>query len=309
MQFFQTPHIDFLAKRKIAYILSGSLILIGIIAFIIRGFNLGIDFRGGTSILVRFEQDVETQRIRDALGNAGIGNSEIKNFGGLREYLIYYSQQKGVNAPEMAGKVEKALNDGLPGNPYQVLRTDTVGPKVGHELRRATVVAIFLSLIIILIYVGIRFEFVFSAGAIIALFHDVLVTLGVFCIFQLEISLKEIAAFLTIVGYSINDTIVIFDRIREDLKIYRTESLYTIINRSVNETLSRSIITSLTTFIVCVVLLIFGGGVIRGFSLAMTIGVFVGSYSTIFVASALVYDYQKKHGDKETLRMMKRKRA
>ena len=309
MQFFKTPHIDFIAKRKIAYIISSSLFLIGMVSLIVRGGpNYGIDFKGGTSIALRFKKNVSTTQIRDALTSIGMGKSEIKGFGAKNEYLIYVKQQRGASAAEVAKKVEGAISKSLSKLPYEILKIDTVGPRIGEELRKAAVLAILVALLLILIYVGWRFELIFSIGAIVALFHDVLITLGIFSLLNFQISLKEIAAFLTIVGYSLNDTIVVYDRIRENLKVLRSEDLTTIINRSINQVLSRTIITSLTTFVVVLVLFLFGGEVIKGFAFAMVIGVIVGTYSSIFVASPIVVEWQMRHGGKRRLRMARAKR-
>jgi len=309
MQFFQTPNIDFISKRRFAYFISLALFLVGVVFMVLRGGpNYGIDFKGGTSIILGFESDVSTAQIRDALGTIGMGTSEIKTFGGTNEFLIYVEQQRGVSAAEMAGRVEEAISQSLPDVPYEVLGRDTVGPKIGGEMRRTMLLAIFIALLLILVYIGWRFEFIFAMGAIAALFHDVIITLGIFSILDFEISLKEIAAFLTIVGYSLNDTIVVYDRIRENLKVLRSENLTTIMNKSINQCLSRTIVTSLTTFSVVLILFLFGGEVIKGFALAMLIGVVVGTYSSIFVASPVVLEWQARHGGKRELKMAKKKR-
>ncbi len=257
---------------------------------------------------MRFKKNVSTTQIRDALTSIGMGKSEIKGFGAKNEYLIYVKQQRGASAAEVAKKVEGAISKSLSKLPYEILKIDTVGPRIGEELRKAAVLAILVALLLILIYVGWRFELIFSIGAIVALFHDVLITLGIFSLLNFQISLKEIAAFLTIVGYSLNDTIVVYDRIRENLKVLRSEDLTTIINRSINQVLSRTIITSLTTFVVVLVLFLFGGEVIKGFAFAMVIGVIVGTYSSIFVASPIVVEWQMRHGGKRRLRMARAKR-
>jgi len=309
MQFFQTPNIDFISRRRFAYVVSSALFLIGLVSLIIRGGpNYGIDFRGGTSIVLKFDEDISTQEIREALASIGMGSSEIKSFGAENEYLIYMEQQRGLSASEMARKVEEAISQSLSGIPYEVLKVDTVGPKIGGEHRKAAVLAILIALLLILVYIGWRFELVFSVGAIAALFHDVFITLGIFSLLNLEISLKEIAAFLTIVGYSLNDTIVVYDRIRENLKTLRSENLASIMNRSINQCLSRTVITSLTTFSVVLILFLFGGGVIKGFAFAMLVGVVVGTYSSVFVASPVVLEWQMRHGGTRELRMARKKR-
>lgn len=309
MQFFKTPQIDFISRRRMAYVLSVGLFVIGLASLVVRGGpNLGIDFKGGTSIMLRFEKEVTTDALRDAMSSIGFGTSEIKNLGSLNEYMIYVEQQRGVTASDMAARIEGALKETIGENPYEILQTDTVGPKIGEELRRKTVWAILIALLLILIYIGWRFELLFAVGAIIALFHDVLITLGIFGIMNFEISLKEIAAFLTIVGYSLNDTIVVYDRIRENLKVMRNEDLATIMNRSINQCLSRTVVTSMTTFVVVLILFLFGGEVIKGFAFAMLVGVIVGTYSSIFVASPLILEWQSRHGGKRELKMAKKKR-
>ncbi|MBN2103091.1 protein translocase subunit SecF [bacterium] len=306
MQFFRTPNINFIQKRRTAYVISGVLVLFGIVS--IFNLNLGIDFKGGTSIVLQFEDKVTVSELRNALAVGDFGNIEIKHFGSRNEVLIYVEQKKDVSAQEMAVKVESAIQEVMPDKEYQRIKYDTVGPKIGEELRKSAVLAILFALFLILIYIGWRFELVFAIGAIIALFHDVLITIGIFTMLNFELSLKEIAAFLTIVGYSLNDTIVVYDRIRENLKILRSEDLGAIINRSINQCLSRTVVTSLTTFVVVAILFIIGGGVIRGFAFAMMVGVVVGTYSSIFVASPLVLEWQSRHGGKGKLRMIKRKR-
>lgn len=309
MQFFQTPNIDYISRRKSAYIISTALFVIGLVSLIVRGGpNLGIDFKGGTSILIRFENEISTQQLRDALISIDLGNSEIKNFGSRNEYLIYVEQQSELSASQMVQKVEGAISVSIVNTAYEVLKTDTVGPRIGQELRKAVVLAIFIALLLILIYIGWRFELVFAIGAVIALFHDVLITLGIFILLNYEISLKEIAAFLTIVGYSLNDTIIVYDRIRENLKIYRSDELSTIINKSINATMNRTVITSLTTFIVVLSLFLLGGEVIKGFAFVMLVGIIVGTYSSIFVASPIVLEWQMRHGGKQHLKMAKKKR-
>lgn len=309
MQFFQTPNIDFISKRRYAYFLSAGLFLLGIVSLILRGGpNYGIDFKGGTSVVVRFEEEISTTQLRDALASVGMGTSGIQTFGTRNEYLIYVEQQRGASATEMARRVEDAISQSVSDLAYEILSIDTIGPKIGEELRKATILAVLIALLLILIYIGWRFELVFAVGAITALFHDVLITLGIFSLLNYEISLKEIAAFLTIVGYSLNDTIVVYDRIRENLKVLRSENLATIMNRSINQCLSRTVVTSLTTFVVVFILYLFGGKVIKGFAFAMLVGVVVGTYSSVFVASPVVLEWQMRHGGKRELKMARKKK-
>ena len=264
MQFFKTPNIEFIARRRFAYFISAGLLIVGLVSLIFRGgVNLGIDFKGGTQIILRFEKPMTTEEIRNALIHVEMGNSDISHFGATNEFAIYVEQQRGITATGAADKVEKAISEALPDNPFEERMVESVGPKIGKELRKKAILAVLIALLLILMYVGWRFEMVFAVGAIVALFHDVLITLGIFNLLNFEISLKEIAAFLTIVGYSINDTIVVYDRIRENLKVLRSEDLSTIMNKSINQCLSRTVITSVTTFIVVLILFLFGGEVIH----------------------------------------------
>ena len=307
MQIIKSSNIQFIQQRKRAYIFSIALLVLGIVTVISRGgLNYGIDFRGGTSIVLQFEEPVTVSELRDALGQGEIGTAEIKRFGSRNEVLIYVKQQKEIGMQTIAVRVDSLIQSALPELTYDRIKFDTVGPKIGKELRTSAIFAVLIALLLILIYIGWRFELVFSIGAIIALFHDVLITLGIFTLAGFELSLKEIAAFLTIVGYSLNDTIVVYDRIRENLKVLRSENLDVIINKSINQTLSRTLITSGTTLIVVLALFLFGGSVIKGFSFAMVVGIFIGTYSSIYVASPLVLEWQSRHGGKGKLRMMKR---
>jgi len=307
MQFFSTPNIDFIGIRRFAYTLSLVMFLVGMASIILhKGLNYGIDFKGGTSLVLRFEQPIDTGSIREALSGISRGGDEIKRFGSEREYVIYIPQQAGVTATEIGTQVSHVLAEKIPSNPAERLQVEMVGPKIGEELRNKAAMAIVISLVLLLIYITFRFEFVFAVGAIFALFHDVVITLGFFSIMNYELSLNEIAAFLTLVGYSLNDTIVIFDRIRENLKIYRNDDLPTVMNKSINQTLTRSVNTSLSVFMVVLVLFLFGGEVIRGFSFIMLVGTIIGSYSTIFVASPIVLEWQNRHGGKSSLRMARK---
>jgi preprotein translocase subunit SecF len=304
---FETPNIDFISKRKIAYMFSIFMIMAGVVSLILhKGPNYGIDFKGGTSVVLRFEKDVTIAEIRKALSKIDLAGSEIKTMGSRNEFLIYVKQIKGLSAAEVAGKIEQTVSASI-AVPYEKRQVETVGPKIGSELKKAAVKAAIISLILIMVYVGWRFDAVFGVAAVLALFHDSFIALGVLSIFGFEIGMKEIAAFLTIIGYSINDTIVIYDRMRENLKIHRNDDLVAIMNRSINETLSRTIITALTVFFVVLVMFLFGGEVNRGFSLAMLVGTIIGCYSTVFVASPLAWEWYKKHGEGKHLRMAKKK--
>ncbi|MEK6570380.1 MAG: protein translocase subunit SecF [Bacteroidota bacterium] len=302
MRFFRETHIDFLGKRKTWYAVSAGLIFIGFVSILVRGVSLGIDFLGGTELVVRFDRPVEIGDVRAALSAKGLGRSEIKTFGSSRDILIRTGEQASGTA--LGDTMRVTLRDAFSNNAFTLLKEDKIGPRIGEELRRDAVYALFASLIVILIYIGFRFKFIYGVAGVIALFHDAFVTLGLCSLLNglspylnLEMTQNMVAAFLTLIGFSINDTVVIFDRIRENLKIYRTEDLATIMNKSVNQTLSRTIITSGTVFAVLLVLFLFGGEVNRGFAFAFLIGTISGSYSTIFVASAIVLDwtrYRKK---------------
>jgi preprotein translocase subunit SecF len=293
MQFLVNANIDFIGKRRAALGFSIGLILIGLGSLIIhKGPNYGIDFLGGTSVELRFERDISIAEIRSALSEKGFGNAEIKNFGAANEILIRVQEQE--TGTEISDAIKAELTKSFPDNPYVVQLVEKVGPKIGAELRRAAVWAILIALLFILIYISWRFEFMFAVGAIVALFHDVLITLGVFSVLKFEITLAIIAAFLTIVGYSLNDTIVVFDRIRENLKVLRRETYESIINTSINQTLSRTILTSGTTLMVVIILYLFGGEVIHNFAFALIVGVVIGTYSSIFIASPIVVEWEKR---------------
>jgi len=295
MQFLQNTKFDFVGKRKMGYVFSSVLILIGLVSLVIHGGpQLGIDFTGGTSLDLTFENNVTAAELRNALSDVGFGDAEIKQIG-LKEAneFIIRVERMGEGA-EVGQIIEDELLKDFPDNVYDIRSVLEVGPKIGGELGRAAVLAVLVSLLGILIYISVRFEFKFAAGAVVALFHDVLITLGVFSVLNLEISLAVVAAFLTIVGYSLNDTIVVFDRVRENLKVLRRETFPNIVNISLNQTLSRTLITSLTTLIVVLILYLFGGEVIHNFSFALIVGVVIGTYSSLFVASPIVLDWQNK---------------
>jgi preprotein translocase subunit SecF len=295
MRFLHDVHIDFLSNRKKFYILSAIVILAGFSVLLIRGINLGIDFKGGTEMMVRFQKPVEIQTVRESMDNTGLTGAEIKTMGVETDILIRTGEQgEGTSTSD---KIRESLTKTFPDNKYEVLRIDKVGPKIGKELRYAAIYATIFSLIGILIYLALRFEFVYALGAVIALFHDVLVTLGMVAIFEalfpalnLELSQSMVAAFLTLIGFSVNDTVIVFDRIRENIKLYKNEDILHVMNRSVNTTLSRTIITSGTVFMTVFILLMFGGEVNRSFAFVFCIGVITGTYSSVFVASAFVVD-------------------
>jgi preprotein translocase subunit SecF len=282
--------IDFMGKRRAAFVISVCLIIAGIVSLIVHGGpNYGIDFAGGTLVQVRFPQPVELDGIRAALQEVGLERSVIQRFGaeGKGEYLIRL-ELGSADLAGFTGVINEALAKEFGAEGFEIRRTEMVGPKVGKDLRSKGLQAIIAALIGILIYISIRFQFRFAIGAVVALAHDVMITVGVLSLTNKEISLPVLAALLTIVGYSLNDTIVVYDRIRENMRRMKSEAYEKVINLSVNETLSRTILTSLTTLIVIAILFILGGGVIHNFSFALLIGIIVGTYSSIFVASPVV---------------------
>ncbi len=296
MRFFPRTNVDFIGKRHKWYTVSASLILIGLVTMAIRGLNYGIDFKGGTELTLSFTPAVSVGEVRSSMNKIGHGDAEIKTFGSTNQLLIRVKASE--QEENTSQQIMNQLKQSFPDTRIVLLQDNKIGPQIGQELRRDAVIAIFYSLIAILIYVSLRFQFIYAVGAVVALFHDVLITLGAVAIcgwlipwLNLQIDQTMVAAFLTLVGYSMNDTVVIFDRIRENLKIYKGENLIRVMNRSINDTLSRTIITSGTAFAVLLVLLIFGGEVTRGFAFAMLVGVITGTYSSIYVASAIVVDY------------------
>ncbi len=372
MRLFENINYDFLSKRKIFYFISTGIFLIGILNIVFRGLVFGIDFKGGTEIVLQFEKPIEISAVRAEVENIGLGTFELKTFGSetgvlvrtelqnlpsavypkvleniqnrmkeidpnadfktvdttvnsatfefkdpettnlMVEKLYETGFQTGKISEEPTNKqmivsvgvadwIKQNLKSKFADNPFKVLKQDQVGPKVGKELKEDAVIAIFLSLIVILIYLAFRFKFIFALGAVLALFHDVLITLGLFSILynvipglNLEIDLTIVAAFLTLVGYSINDTVIVFDRVRENLKIHKTLPLQEVINKSVNNTMSRTILTGGTTLLTVFVLLLLGGEVLRAFAFTLFFGIVIGTYSSIFIASALVLEYANK---------------
>ena len=275
---------NFSSKFKYANIFSLILFFLSIILITFKGLNYGIDFKGGTLIELR-SNNIEASSIRDILKNMNLGDVNVKKFGKEGDFLIKV-EQKGDNN-KLIPKIKNNLSDKL-NSDVNFRRVENVGPKVSEELLQSGILAISLSLAAMLFYIWIRFEWQFSIGSIIALFHDVIITLGIFSLLSLEINLSIIAAVLTIVGYSMNDTVVIYDRIRENLGKFHKLSITDIANLSINETLARTIITSVTTLLALFSIFILGGEILRGFSFAMILGVLIGTYSSIFVASPIL---------------------
>jgi preprotein translocase subunit SecF len=288
-------HIDFVGKMKIAFTVSMVAILIGILSVIAHGgLNWGIDFAGGTVVQVKFTKDVNIDKIRAALDAVQLEEVTIQQFGAKadHEYLIRTAEQTD-DLKGLSGRIEDSLAATFGKDGFDVRRVEVVGPKVGKDLTQKGIMAVVMSWIAMLLYIAWRFEFRFAVGGIIALVHDTIITIGVFSLLNKEFSLTIVAALLTIIGYSINDTIVIYDRVRENMKKNIRQELAQVINASINQTLSRTMLTVLTVMIVLVSILLFGGAVIFDFAFAILIGVVVGTYSSVFIASPIVLAWER----------------
>jgi preprotein translocase subunit SecF len=297
MRLFAKANYKFLEQRRKAYVVSAALIALGVISIALHaGLNYGVDFTGGTLFQVRFENDVQASDVRSALGAAGVTDLQVQNFGGANEFLIRLSEFLEGDDRELAVQVDQILDDRFGADSYEVVRTEAVGPRVGEELRQRAVGAVLIAFVLTLIYLGFRFEWRFGLAAIVATVHDILIAFGVISVLNIEISLPTVAAILTIIGYSLNDTIVIFDRIRENLKKHRRFEYVDILNLSINETLPRTVMTSGTTFVVLLALAVFGGAVIREFTIVLMVGVIIGTYSSIFVASPALLEVEGRSG-------------
>jgi preprotein translocase subunit SecF len=320
IQFFKNVNIDWLANRRVFIAISIVLMLIGLVSAVYRqafhphgteAFNLGVDFKGGTVITAQFKQRPSAEAVHEALVKVGVSDAIIQPVADKPDqHLIRLPQQNSGESQDQAQvdvgatKVREALNtfgpetktdfNSDPQAAYKILGTDAVGPVAGRQLRNQAIAVTLLALVGIMMYIGFRFEWTYGAAAVIAVFHDVLVTLGMFSIFQWEISLTVIAALLTLVGFSVNDTIVIFDRIRENIRLNRRDSLYKITNDAINQTLSRTVITSGLVFLSVLAMVLFGGEVLRGFSLALLIGIVFGTYSSVAIASPIMVWWQQR---------------
>ena len=278
--------INFNKFYKLFNLISTALVVISILLLFFKGLNFGVDFKGGTLIELRANDNkINIASLRDSFNNMNLGDVNIKKFGNDKDFLIKIEQRDtSSNAIEI---IKKDLTNAI-GNSFNFRRVENVGPKVSSELLKSGIIAIALSLAAMLFYIWVRFEWQFSLGAILALFHDVIITLGFFSLFNLEINLSIVAAILTIVGYSMNDTVVIYDRVRENLKKFSDIKIFELTNISINETLSRTIITSVTTLLALVSIYLFGGEILNGFSLAMIMGVVLGTYSSIYIANPVL---------------------
>jgi preprotein translocase subunit SecF len=286
------PNIDFMGLHKLGFVLSGLLTVASIVLFFTYGLNYGIDFSGGTLIEARsVSGPADLAKMRGTLTGLGLGEVSLQGFGGPNDVLIRVARQPGDDKAQMQAveKVKAALGQGV-----EYRRIEVVGPKVGGELIRAGVIATVLALFAIAAYVWLRFEWQFGVGAMLSTLHDTITTIGLFSLLQIEFNLTTLAAILTIAGYSVNDTVVIYDRVRETMRKYKTLDFRLLINKSLNETLSRTILTVSTTALAVLSLLIFGGEVLRGFSIAMLWGIVIGTYSSLFIAAPLLYYIRPK---------------
>ncbi|MBS3963472.1 MAG: protein translocase subunit SecF [Methylomonas sp.] len=279
--------IDFLGKRKLAFVFSGTLFLISLLSFVVKGLELGIDFTGGSLYELHYNQAVDLDKMRGALEQHDFGDASLQHFGSSQDVLIRLKPVTGISQIDLTEKVLGITNASQP-QPGEVRRVEFVGPQVGDELINDGLLALFFSLIGVMLYVSMRFEWKLSVGAIAALFHDTVITMGFFSVFGWEFDMTVLSAILALIGYSINDTIVVYDRIRETTRSSRVrETMHEIVNNALNDTLSRTILTSLTVFLTLLALAFFGGKVIHGFAIAMLIGVVKGTYSSIYIASSL----------------------
>ena len=280
--FNRLPQLDFLGRRRAALFLSAGLLAVSILSLVVRGLDFGIDFTGGTLIEIGYSEPAELDPIRNALEGAGFGEAAVQHFGTARDVLVRLAPRGELSRAELSSQVLRVLQEG---ETVTLRRVEFVGPQVGDELTEDGGLAMLIALFGILVYVWLRFEYRFALGAIAALVHDVLITLGFFSVLGLEFDLTVLAAVLAVIGYSLNDTIVVFDRVRENFRRVRRGSTEEVMNRSLNQTLSRTLMTSFTTLLVLVTLFALGGELIRGFATALIVGVVIGTYSSIYVAS------------------------
>jgi preprotein translocase subunit SecF len=295
LELLKKTNIDFIGKKYVTLLVSGSLMVLGIIAIVAISMgkaNLGIDFAGGTTVELKFNNPVKLQSVRSALDKEGLKDVTLQDIPAENRVIISTKRSEG-DINKIAHEITDAVSKNLPEAKYVVDLTTSIGPKVGSKLRSDALKAIIMAALGILIYVAFRFKFQFGVGATIATFHDVIAVLGIFFIMGKEINLIVVSALLTIAGYSLTDTVVVFDRIRENLRIQSKDSLSVVINRSINEVLSRTIITSFTTFLAALALFVFGGDVIHDFAFAILAGIIVGTYSSIYVASPVLLLWKK----------------
>ncbi|RKX70868.1 protein translocase subunit SecF [candidate division WOR-3 bacterium] len=292
LELIKRPNIDFIGNRKKGFLLSLLLVLVAIGAILFIGPHFGVDFTGGALIQVKFERPITTDELRKALDRMGKGRASIQKFGGENEFIIRAETKE--DPAKFARDVGEILKLSFKENPYKIQRQETVAPKIGGELKFRTMIAIILALLLILGYVSIRFDYRFGTAALIALFHDFIITFGLLVVLGREFTIPVVAALLTIVGYSINDSIVVSDRIRENLRKMRKETFDRIVNQGINDTLSRTLLTSLTTLTAVAMLIIFGGPVIADFAITLFIGFVIGTYSSIFIVAPIVVEWENR---------------
>ena len=292
MRILENINVDFWGRRKVGFVISATLIAIALVSLVYPGLEAGIDFRGGTEFVVETAQPLDQPAVRSAMDGAFDGGVEVKQYGGPEQLLIRTVQ--GGDPEALSSTLTGTLESAFAGSDAQVLRIDSVGPRFADDLKRGAMLAVIGSLLVILLYIFIRFDWRYAVAAVLTLAHDVTIVLGLFALFHtimpfsLQMDQVIIAALLTIVGYSINDTVVVFDRIREFANLFKTERFETVVNRGINSTLSRTVLTSVTTMLTVFVLFVAGGEVLRGFAFALLIGIAIGTYSSIFVASPIV---------------------
>lgn len=297
MRLLENPSFSFISNRKIGYLISGTLIVLSLLSFMTRGLEQGIDFLGGTEIVIENVGELDALDVREALAAPLGSQPEVKTFG-TTGLLIRTASERDVD--DLRRTILAEFETAFPGVSPEVVRTDVVGPRFAEDLQRGAIYSVLGALFVIFVYIMLRFEWRYGLGALAAITHDVIIVLGIFSLFQdllpfsLQIDQAIIAAFLTIVGYSLNDTVVVFDRSREYLNLFKTDPYEEVINRSINSTLSRTVVTSITTLIVTSILLFFGGDVLRGFSFALVLGVIIGTYSSVFVASPVVVELHNR---------------
>ncbi len=304
MRIFENTSFPIVESRRVGYVVSGVLLLASLVAMVTRGLELGIDFKGGMEFVIESSVPLTPTDVRAPLTEALGQTPELKTYGDISaegvDALLVRTLEGDLETNEVQANIIAAIDAAIPEAEARIIKTDVVGPRFADDLKRGSIFAVFGSLFVIFIYVMLRFEWRFGLGAVAALLHDVLITLGIFSIFRgllpfsLQIDQAIIAAFLTIVGYSLNDTVVIFDRIREFTNLFKTEPYTQVVNRSVNTTLSRTVITSSTTLLVVITLFIFGGEVLRGFAFALIFGIVIGTYSSVFVATPVVVELHSR---------------
>ncbi len=298
MRLLQNINVNFVGLRRFGYLISSVLLVASVVSIFTLGLQLGIDFRGGTEFIIESDEPLGVTSVRDELRPID-PSVEVKLFGDPTTLLVR-SSLEGGDVSDQAAQIIATVEEAHPGSNPRIVGTDSVGPRFAEDLKRGSILAVFFSLIVIFLYILVRFEWRFGVGAVAALAHDVTITLGVFSLFRfimpfsMDINQSIIAAFLTIVGYSLNDTVVVFDRIREYLTVFKSERYEVVINKSINSTLSRTVITSLTTLFVVTVLFFAGGEVLRGFAFALIVGILIGTYSSVFVAAPIVVELKSR---------------